>query len=60
MPRIAGVDVPNNKRAEVALTSIFGVGKSRSQEILEKVGLDPNGHPKKSIWSKDSFAPTFR
>ncbi|HET6568512.1 MAG TPA: 30S ribosomal protein S13 [Rhodothermales bacterium] len=45
MPRIAGVDVPNQKRAEVALTSIFGIGRSRALEILERVGLDPNSHP---------------
>lgn len=45
MPRIAGVDVPNNKRGEIALTAIFGIGKSRANEILETVGLDPNDHP---------------
>jgi small subunit ribosomal protein S13 len=42
MPRIAGVDVPGNKRGEIALTSIFGVGRSRAIEILTKVGVDPN------------------
>ncbi len=51
MPRIAGVDVPNNKRAEVALTSIYGVGRSRAKEVLERVGLDPNAHP--DSWSED-------
>jgi small subunit ribosomal protein S13 len=51
MPRIAGVDVPGRKRAEVALTSIFGVGKARSLEILGRAGLDPNGHP--DTWSED-------
>ena len=45
MPRIAGVDVPNNKRGEVALTSIFGIGRSRANEILERVGLDASAHP---------------
>lgn len=45
MPRIAGVDVPNNKRGEVALTAIFGIGRSRANEILEKVGLDRDVHP---------------
>lgn|SRR5690554_6483531 len=45
MPRIAGIDVPNNKRAEVALTSIFGIGKSLALEILDKAELDPNSHP---------------
>lgn len=45
MPRIAGVDVPGHKRAEVALTSIFGVGTSRALEILERCELDRNSHP---------------
>ena len=51
MPRIAGVDVPNNKRGEIALTAIYGVGRSRAKEILEKVGIDYNLHPSK--WSED-------
>ncbi len=51
MPRIAGVDVPGRKRAEVALTSIFGIGRSRSVEILDRAGLDPNSHP--DTWSED-------
>ncbi len=51
MPRIAGVDVPNNKRAEVALTSIFGIGRPRAKEILERMGLDPETHPRE--WSED-------
>ena len=50
MARIAGVDVPNNKRAEVALTSIFGIGRARAVEILERAGLDPNS--KLSDWSE--------
>ena len=36
MARIAGIDLPRNKRIEVALTYIFGVGKSRSEDILKK------------------------
>jgi small subunit ribosomal protein S13 len=51
MPRIAGVDVPNNKRAEVALTEIYGIGRSRALEILERAELDPNSHP--DSWSED-------
>lgn len=42
MARIAGVDLPRDKRSEVALTYIYGVGQSRSQEILEETGIDPN------------------
>ena len=45
MPRIAGVDVPPKKRGEIALTSIFGVGRSRAREILERVEIDPDMHP---------------
>jgi small subunit ribosomal protein S13 len=51
MPRIAGVDVPNNKRAEVALTDIYGIGRSRALEILERAEIDPNSHP--DSWSED-------
>jgi len=37
--RIAGVDLPRNKHIEIALTYIFGIGRSRSQEILSEVGI---------------------
>ncbi len=43
--RIAGVDIPNGKRLEIALTYIFGVGRTTSQKILEAVGL-PNKRAK--------------
>ena len=42
MARIAGIDLPRNKRIEIALTYIFGVGRSTSQEILSKAGIDFN------------------
>lgn len=42
MARIAGIDLPRNKRIEVALTYIYGVGRSLSQEVLQKAGVDPN------------------
>jgi small subunit ribosomal protein S13 len=42
MARIVGVDLPVNKRGEVALTYIYGIGKSRSLNILEKCGVDRN------------------
>jgi small subunit ribosomal protein S13 len=45
MPRIAGVDVTNNKRADVALTEIYGIGRSRATEILERAELDPASKP---------------
>ncbi len=42
MARIAGVDLPRNKRIEIGLTYIYGIGRSLSNEILHKVGVDPN------------------
>jgi len=42
MARIAGVDLPRNKRVEVALTYLFGVGRSLARDILDKAGVDPN------------------
>ena len=42
MARIAGVDLPKNKRIEIALTYIYGIGRSRAKEIIEKTGVDPN------------------
>lgn len=42
MARIAGVDLPQNKRVEVGLTYIYGIGRKRSREILEKTKIDPN------------------
>jgi small subunit ribosomal protein S13 len=42
MARIEGVDLPRNKRVEIALTYIYGIGPTRSQEILEQAGVDPN------------------
>ena len=40
MARIAGVDLPKNKRGEIGLTYIFGVGKSKAQEILNEAGVN--------------------
>lgn len=40
--RIAGVNIPDEKRVEIALTYIYGIGKTRSNQILEKVGIDKN------------------
>ncbi|NLK44993.1 MAG: 30S ribosomal protein S13 [Tissierellia bacterium] len=42
MARIAGVDLPRDKRVEVGLTYIFGIGRSRSNEILKKAGINPD------------------
>lgn len=42
MARIAGIDLPKDKRVEIGLTYIFGIGRSTSQKILEQSGVDPN------------------
>ena len=42
MARIVGVDIPKNKRGEVGLTYIYGVGQSRAAKILDQAGVDPN------------------
>ena len=42
MARIAGVDLPREKRVEIGLTYIFGIGRSKSKEILEKSGINPD------------------
>jgi small subunit ribosomal protein S13 len=42
MARIAGVNIPLNKRVEVGLTTIYGVGTSTSQKVLAKTGIDPD------------------
>lgn len=42
MARIAGVDIPRDKRVEISLTYIYGIGKTTSQKILEETQIDPN------------------
>ena len=42
MVRIAGVDLPRNKRIEVGLTYIYGIGRKTSNDILRKAGVDPD------------------
>jgi small subunit ribosomal protein S13 len=42
MARIAGVDLPRNKRLEIALTYIYGIGRKRSNHVLEKAGVSPD------------------
>ena len=46
MARIAGIDLPREKRAEIGLTYIYGIGRSRAQEILTKAGVDFNTYIK--------------
>ena len=42
MARIAGVDLPNKKRAEIGLTYIYGIGRTRSSSLLYRAGIDVN------------------
>jgi small subunit ribosomal protein S13 len=51
MARIAGVDIPNKKRGEIALTYIYGIGRSNAQQILTKAGIDWN--IKAEDWTDD-------
>ena len=44
MARIAGVDIPNQKRVEIALTYIYGIGQTSAKDILAKTGINP-GYP---------------
>jgi len=42
MPRISGVDIPQNKRTEVALTYIYGIGPTRTKQVLATTGVNPD------------------
>ena len=46
MARIAGINIPLNKRVEIGLTYVYGVGRSTSNEVLDKAGVDPNTYVK--------------
>ncbi len=46
MARVAGVDIPDNKRSEISLTYIFGIGRTAAKKILEQAGIDPNARMK--------------
>lgn len=54
MARIAGVDLPKNKRGEIGLTYIFGIGRSSAQKILAKNGIDLS--TKVKDWNDDQIA----
>jgi len=53
MARIAGIDLPKNKRGEIGLTYIYGVGRSTAQRILKEAGIDFN--TKVQEWSDDQL-----
>src|ERR687884_1252885 len=46
MARIAGLNIPLNKRVEIGLTYVYGVGRSTSNEVLEKAGVSPDTYVK--------------
>lgn len=54
MARIVGVDLPRNKRGEIGLTYIYGIGRSTAAKILEKAGIDKN--IKVQDWTDDHIA----
>ena len=54
MARIAGVDIPDKKRGEIALTYIYGIGLSTSNKILSKAGIDKNLYVEK--WDDDQVS----
>lgn len=54
MARIAGVDLPNNKRGEIGLTYIFGIGRSSARKILDTCGIDYD--TKVSEWNDEQLA----
>ena len=53
MARIVGVDLPRNKRGEVGLTYIYGVGRSTAQKVLDEAGVDRNA--KVQDWNDDQI-----
>ena len=54
MARIVGVDIPNNKRGEIGLSYIYGIGRSSAQRILDGAGVDRN--TKVENWTDDETA----
>ena len=51
MARIAGIDIPRNKRGEIGLTYIYGIGRSTAQRILQEAGIDV--HKRVEDWTDD-------
>jgi len=54
MARIAGIDLPKNKRGEIGLTYVFGIGRTRAVEILDKLSIDKN--VKVNQWTDEQIA----
>lgn len=47
MPRVIGIDIPENKRLEISLTYLYGIGRKLSNDIIQRLGLDPDMRAKK-------------
>lgn len=47
MPRVIGIDIPDNKRLEISLTYLYGIGRKLSNDIIARLGLDPDMRAKK-------------
>lgn len=58
MARIAGVDIPNDKQGKIALTYIYGIGKSRGYKMLKDCGIDPE--IKVQDWNDEQLATVRR
>ena len=56
MARVAGVNIPDNKHAEISLTYVYGIGKTRAQDICGVIGIDPS--TKISDLSEDQLVAT--
>jgi len=54
MARIAGVDLPKDKRIEIALTYVFGIGRTSAKKILEETGIDPTTRTKNLTEAEES------
>jgi len=54
MARIVGVDLPKDKRVEIGLTYIFGIGRTTAKKILEQTGIDPNTRVKNLTETEES------
>ncbi len=55
MARVAGVDIPDGKRVDIAIRSIYGIGPAISEEIMDKLGLDDGNRPRLRELSQDQL-----
>ena len=59
MPRISGVDLPNNKRVEIGLTYIYGIGRTSARKIIQGTGIDPGKRIKDLTENETSLLREF-